>query len=48
MAFAGLAPGFVGLFQINTQIPAGVQTGSAPVQITVAGQASPAVPIAIR
>ena len=48
VAFAGLVPGFVGLFQINTQVPSGVQSGSVAVQITVAGQVSPTVPIAIR
>jgi len=35
-AFAGLAPGTVGLFQVNTQLPDGVPTGPAvPVYIKV-------------
>jgi uncharacterized protein (TIGR03437 family) len=47
--YSGLAPGFAGLYQVNTVVPPGVATGSAvPVALTVAGQTSPAVAIAIR
>jgi uncharacterized protein (TIGR03437 family) len=48
--FAGLSPGFVGLYQVNVQLPAGVATGNAvPVQITTAeGQTSNTVSIAIQ
>jgi uncharacterized protein (TIGR03437 family) len=47
--FAGLAPGFVGLYQVNVRIPAGAPTGDAvPVQITTfEGQVSNTVTIAI-
>lgn len=47
--FAGLAPGFVGLYQLNIQLPANVPTGSAvPLQITTAeGQISNTVTLAI-
>jgi uncharacterized protein (TIGR03437 family) len=40
--FDGLAPGFVGLYQLNVVVPSGIQTGSAvPVVITTAeGQTS--------
>jgi uncharacterized protein (TIGR03437 family) len=47
--FAGLAPGFVGLYQINATVPDGVPTGNAiPVTLSVAGQTSPPVVMAIR
>ena len=29
MQFAGLAPGFVGLYQVNLQMPPGVEPGPA-------------------
>jgi uncharacterized protein (TIGR03437 family) len=42
--FAGLAPGYPDLYQVNAAVPAGVQPGNAvPVVLTVAGQSSPAV-----
>lgn len=46
--FAGLSPQFVGLYQINAVVPGGTGSGSVPLQITVAGQAGPAAPIAIQ
>ena len=47
--FAGLAPGFPGLYQINVPVPAGVPTGDAvPVTIEVAGQVSRPVTIVVR
>jgi uncharacterized protein (TIGR03437 family) len=47
--FAGLAPGFPGLYQINVQVPAGVTPGDAvPVTIEVAGQVSKPVTIFVR
>jgi glucosylceramidase len=45
--FAGLAPGFAGLCQINVTIPAGV-TGSVPVVISVNGTASNAAQIWVQ
>ena len=46
--FSGLAPGFVGLYQINVQIPATVRAGDAvPVTITIGGVASNTVTMAI-
>jgi uncharacterized protein (TIGR03437 family) len=39
--FAGLTPGFAGLYQINVTVPAGIAPGSqVPVTITVAGKSS--------
>jgi uncharacterized protein (TIGR03437 family) len=46
--YAGLAPGFAGLYQVNAILPGGVASGNAPVRITVAGETSPAVAIAVR
>jgi uncharacterized protein (TIGR03437 family) len=42
VAFAGLTPTLVGLYQVNVTMPAGVTPGNAvPVMLTVAGQTSP-------
>ena len=48
--FAGLAPGFPDLYQVNAVVPAGVAAGSAvPLVLTVAGQSSLAsVTIAVQ
>jgi uncharacterized protein (TIGR03437 family) len=47
--FAGLAPGFTGLYQINAQIPPGIPPGGAvAVVLTVAGQASVPVTMGIQ
>jgi adhesin/invasin len=40
VSFSGLAPGFVGLYQINAVIPAGLKTGNQPVVITIEGSSS--------
>ncbi len=40
VAFAGLAPGFAGLYQVNAQVPAGAGTGSVVLQLFVAGYPS--------
>jgi uncharacterized protein (TIGR03437 family) len=46
--FSGLAPGFVGLYQVNALVPAGVTAGSAvPVSISIGGVASNTVTIAV-
>jgi len=48
-SFAGLAPGFVGMYQVNVQIPEGASTGNAvPLAISVGGVMSNTVTIAIR
>ncbi len=47
--FAGLAPGFAGLYQVNLFVPATASAGSeVPVILTVSGLASNAVHIALR
>ena len=48
VTYAGLAPGFAGLYQVNAQIPAGTPPGDQILQITAGGVASNAVTIAIR
>ena len=37
VAYAGLAPGFVGLYQVNAQVPTGLAAGNQPVVITMNG-----------
>ena len=45
VSFAGLSPGYAGLYQINAVVPSGIVTGNAvPVVISVAGQTSPINP----
>lgn len=46
--FAGLAPGFAGLYQINAAVPSGVHGDSLPVVLSVAGQPSPAITMAVE
>jgi uncharacterized protein (TIGR03437 family) len=47
--FAGLAPGFVGLYQINAFVPAGVTpSDQVPVILSVGGQSSPVVTMSVR
>jgi uncharacterized protein (TIGR03437 family) len=47
--FSGLAPGMVGLNQINAQIPAGVAAGAAvPVSVSIGGAVSNTVTIAVE
>jgi len=39
--FAGLAPGFIGLYQVNVYIPTGLAAGNQPITISVGGKTSP-------
>jgi uncharacterized protein (TIGR03437 family) len=49
VSFSGLAPGFVGLYQVNAQVPAGLAASNAvPVAISMEGAASNTVTIAIQ
>ncbi len=49
VAFAGLTPGFTGLYQVNVTVPAGVEPGDqVPVVVTIGGISSPPVQIAVR
>ena len=47
--FSGLAPGFVGLYQVNVQIPGTAPSGDAvPIQISIEGVSSNVVTIAVQ
>lgn len=49
VSFAGLAPGFAGLYQVNVTVPAGVTASAAvPLIVSEGGSASPAVTVAIH
>lgn len=49
VSFAGPTPGFTGLYQVNAIVPEGVLAGNeVPVVLTVAGQASPRVTMAVQ
>ncbi len=48
-SFAGLVPGFSGLYQINVAVPSGVPTGTtARVIVSVAGQSSDPISVSMR
>jgi len=46
--YSGLAPGYVGLWQINVTIPAGTPAGAVPVRVVINSTASNTVTIAVR
>jgi len=46
--YSGLAPGFVGLWQINVTIPAGTPGGNVPVRVVINGRPSITVTVAVR
>jgi uncharacterized protein (TIGR03437 family) len=49
VSFSGLAPGYVGLYQVNAQVPAGLAANAAtPVVISMEGIASNTVTIAVE
>ena len=48
VVFAGLSPGFAGLYQVNAHVPAGVSGDAVTLTITVAGQSSPPVTMAVH
>ncbi len=48
VSFSGLAPGFVGLYQINAVVPSGLASGNQPVVITLGGSKSNSALLPIR
>jgi uncharacterized protein (TIGR03437 family) len=48
LSWAGLAPGFVGLYQVNAQVPASLTAGSHRLQLVMNGATSNTVTFAVR
>ena len=48
IAYQGLAPGFVGLYQVNVVVPTGVATGAVPLVLTQNGIPSNTVTLAVE
>jgi len=49
VSFAGLVPGFTGLYQVNAVVPEGLAgSDAAPAVVSVAGQQSAAVTMAVK
>jgi minor extracellular serine protease Vpr len=46
--FAGLAPGFAGVYQVNFRVPANPPSGSQDVAISVGSATSPTVRAPVR
>jgi uncharacterized protein (TIGR03437 family) len=46
--FAGLAPGFVGLYQVNFQVPRNAPSGPQDLVVSAGGVGSPAVKVPVR
>ena len=46
--WAGLAPGFVGLYQVNAQVPANLKPGSHQLQLVANGASSNTVTLPVR
>lgn len=47
VAFAGLAPGFVGLVQVNIVVPAALATGNYPLTVTIGSETSNSATISV-
>jgi uncharacterized protein (TIGR03437 family) len=48
VSFSGLAPGYVGLYQINVQVPGGLQSGNQPVLVKIDGASSNSVLLPVQ
>ena len=48
VSFSGLAPGFVGLYQVNAVVPTGLASGNQAVVITVGDSKSNSALLPIR
>ena len=47
VSFAGLAPGFVGLVQVNIVVPSGLATGTYPLTVTIGSETSNSATISV-
>jgi uncharacterized protein (TIGR03437 family) len=48
VSFSGLAPGFVGLYQVNAEVPAGLDAGNQAVVVEIAGASSNSVLLPVQ
>jgi uncharacterized protein (TIGR03437 family) len=48
VSFSGLAPSFVGLYQVNAQVPASLKAGNQPVVLTISGFMSKSVLLPVK
>jgi uncharacterized protein (TIGR03437 family) len=48
VAFNGLAPGYVGLYQVNAVVPSNAPTGSQPLVVSIGGVSSPTVNLQVQ
>jgi uncharacterized protein (TIGR03437 family) len=48
VSFSGLAPGFVGLYQVNAEVPTGLGSGDRPVVLSIAGASSNSVLLPVQ
>ena len=48
VSFSGLAPGFVGLYQVNVQVPTGLTSGNQPLVLTISGASSKTVLLPVK
>ncbi|HEV8042147.1 MAG TPA: hypothetical protein VGP62_24930 [Bryobacteraceae bacterium] len=48
VSFSGLAPGFVGLYQVNVQVPTGLASGNQPLVLTISGASSKTVMLPVK
>ena len=49
VSYSGLTPGYVGLYQVNVQVPSGITAGNAvPLALSIGGAAANTVTLAIK
>jgi uncharacterized protein (TIGR03437 family) len=48
VSFSGLAPNFVGLYQVNVQVPTGLAPGNQPLVLTISGASNKPVLLPVK